>query len=245
MKGEKPQFFCVDEFLRSLVAGALLPTPSVVPPVSMTPVVPPAALPAQGTVPQVAAKKDLFDDEPDERKVIPVPLEREWTFWYDNYATVATRGGIIASEEQFMAHLFNVTEVTTVQEFWQGFNNIPTFDRFPLRCSLYFMRKGIKPLWEDPANKSGGILTLHIKRDDTQAFWRELLLAVIGEQFTQYMEANTNINGVSVSIRAETIVRVWLSSCEKSPLMLYNAVRLLVPKVDVGNYLFAPNSKPK
>ncbi|KAG0249018.1 hypothetical protein BG011_009665, partial [Mortierella polycephala] len=56
-------------------------------------------------------------------------------------------------------------------------------ERLTLRCSLHFIHKGVKPLWEDPKNEHGGAWNFRTAKGDTAFVWRELLMALIGEQF--------------------------------------------------------------
>jgi len=63
------------------------------------------------------------------------------------------------------------------------YNNITGPERLALRCSLHFIHKGVKPLWEDPKNEHGGAWNFRTAKADTALVWRELLMALIGEQF--------------------------------------------------------------
>ena len=44
---------------------------------------------------------------------------------------------------------------------------------------IYFFKKGIKPLWEDPKNKEGGSFFLHIKKTFSNIIWENLLISII------------------------------------------------------------------
>ena len=63
------------------------------------------------------------------------------------------------------------------------YNNTAGPEKLALRCSLHFMHKGVKPLWEDPQNERGGAWNFRIAKASTPVVWRELLMALIGEQF--------------------------------------------------------------
>ena len=52
-------------------------------------------------------------------------------------------------------------------------------------------------MWEDEANLIGGRWTLKMEKHFTNKLWEDLILAMIGEQFTHENE----INGVVLSIR--------------------------------------------
>ena len=56
---------------------------------------------------------------------------------------------------------------------------------------------GIKPMWEDEANLHGGRWTLRVAKGYANKLWEDLILAFIGEQFTDENE----ICGIIVSVR--------------------------------------------
>ena len=50
-----------------------------------------------------------------------------------------------------------------VEHFWRVFNNIKPPSMLEIGTNYHFFRKGIQPLWEDPANKKGGKWVLSVK----------------------------------------------------------------------------------
>jgi len=75
-----------------------------------------------------------------------------------------------------------------VQSFWSYYNLLRFPSHFKDNCTLQFFKNGIKPMWEDPSNKTGGKWTLSYKRvanvsDHTISLdrhWDELVLAMVG-----------------------------------------------------------------
>lgn len=68
-------------------------------------------------------------------------------------------------------------------------------------------------MWEDEANKNGARWILRIRKGAASAFWEELLMAMIGEQF----DVTDEICGIAVSVRnTEDIFSVWVRSTDKS-----------------------------
>jgi translation initiation factor 4E len=66
-------------------------------------------------------------------------------------------------------------------------------------------------MWEDEGNKSGGKISVKLKKDYTTIIWEEIVLAMIGG----VLPANVKdeINGVVVSIRKEyNILQVWFKN---------------------------------
>ncbi|KAF9943074.1 Eukaryotic translation initiation factor 4E type 3 [Mortierella antarctica] len=134
---------------------------------------------------------------------VPIPLRNEWVFWHDKFVANATPA-------EYTENLKEIADVKTVQSFWSVYNNITGPERLTLRCSLHFIHKGVKPLWEDPKNEHGGAWNFRTAKGDTAFVWRELLMALIGEQFEDTISKDDQIFGLSVSARWNSdIFQIW------------------------------------
>lgn len=68
-------------------------------------------------------------------------------------------------------------------------------------------------MWEDELCKDGGRWSLRVPKTHTNKCWEDLLLAMVGEQFTSEGE----VNGVAVSVKPNNdIVSIWNKSGKDS-----------------------------
>ncbi|KAI9321223.1 translation initiation factor eIF 4e-like domain-containing protein [Dichotomocladium elegans] len=137
------------------------------------------------------------------RQVGEISLQSEWTFWYDRYVPNLP-------PTEYEANLQVISTVGTVQKFWSVYNNIDGPDRLGFRSNLHFMRKGIKPIWEDPQNEHGGSYNFKISKAQSSLFWRDLLVLLIGEKVEEWL--GDTVCGVSVSSRSQCDnYQVWVA----------------------------------
>ncbi|OAQ35632.1 P-loop containing nucleoside triphosphate hydrolase protein [Linnemannia elongata AG-77] len=152
-----------------------------------------------------------------------IPLKRKWTFWHDKFVANATPAS-------YTENLKTVAEADTVQSFWSVYNNTAGPEKLALRCSLHFMHKGVKPLWEDPQNERGGAWNFRIAKASTPVVWRELLMALVGEQFEDTIAPGDEIFGLSVSARWNSdIFQIWNmdSSLKESSAVMDKVIAIL------------------
>ena len=63
-------------------------------------------------------------------------------------------------------------------------------------------------MWEDEGNKSGGKISIKLKKDYTTIIWEEIILALIGGVLPNNVKEE--ISGVVVSVRKEfNLLQVW------------------------------------
>ncbi|XP_034255163.1 eukaryotic translation initiation factor 4E type 3-like isoform X1 [Thrips palmi] len=139
-----------------------------------------------------------------------------------------------SSAAEFQANLKKIYTVRSAQGFWAVYNNIPGADEIQVRYSYHLMREDRKPLWEEPYNRRGGTWRIKCQKRDTTKVWREMLVAAIGEQFSDALADGDEICGVTVSVRdREDLVQIWNINAdlsEKSTVI--SRVHRLLPDVD-------------
>ena len=100
----------------------------------------------------------------------------------------------------------------TVEEAVALFETIPTV--MVKNCMLFLMRKGIKPMWEDPKNREGGCFSYKIKNNQIEEIWKHVSYMLVGETLSS--KAKSRINGVTVSPKKNfCVLKVWMETCEE------------------------------
>lgn len=128
-------------------------------------------------------------------------LEHEWNAWYDH----STPG---RSAKDYDKGLFTLCTVKSVEDFWGCYNNMPGLHELDAKCGFHFMRKGVRPVWEDTSNRDGGIWKLRIKKEDGCQVWKELLMSLVGDIYKD--SVGVDLNGVSISNKqSEYILTIW------------------------------------
>eukprot|EP01113_Clastostelium_recurvatum_P023658 TRINITY_DN281_c0_g1_i3.p1 TRINITY_DN281_c0_g1~~TRINITY_DN281_c0_g1_i3.p1 ORF type:complete len:705 (-),score=199.83 TRINITY_DN281_c0_g1_i3:116-2230(-) len=145
-------------------------------------------------------------------------LPSSWAWWYDD----APPKGISQSSYE-----------NIIKPILEPFNTIPAFLRFwahlsdisilPHYSNLRLFRDGVKPLWEDPNNKSGGKWVIHIPFGDAPPgpssssippsligeitrVWYKLVLLTITDRLP-YVD---DVCGIVIRVRPEEVVlQVW------------------------------------
>ncbi|EFC39192.1 predicted protein [Naegleria gruberi] len=121
----------------------------------------------------------------------------------------------------------NVGDFSTVEQFWALYTHMKRPYELKVSMDYHLFKQGIKPMWEDDKNKTGGRLMLRCKSGYSARIWEDLLLAFIGQQFK-----NTNdVNGVVISIRENhDIISIWNADGEKEEIqeaLKQDAMKLL------------------
>lgn len=171
------------------------------------------------------------------------PLNDPWTLYIDHITTDTQQ-----SVEDYTSNLSKIYKITTIETFWQVFNNIPVPRQLPTNYSFHLMRGDRRPVWEDPQNQNAGYWKLKCQKSKGNMVWHELVLAAIGEQFSEWgsnkpvevsgqdgiIKYETDqIVGISVSIRErDDHFMVWNSNykCTEKSTVVEDIKNNLLPK---------------
>jgi len=138
---------------------------------------------------------------------MPVPTEEEhelqsgYVLWFSHRP-----GGRTLNSQPYDQNLKVIGAFKTVEQFWAIYGHIAKPSDLAVHSDYHLFKHGIKPLWEDDANKAGGKWIVRLKKGLASRCWEDLILAILGEQF----KVGEEICGAVASIRfQEDIISVW------------------------------------
>eukprot|EP01016_Furgasonia_blochmanni_P042965 TRINITY_DN5770_c0_g1_i1.p1 TRINITY_DN5770_c0_g1~~TRINITY_DN5770_c0_g1_i1.p1 ORF type:complete len:258 (+),score=52.02 TRINITY_DN5770_c0_g1_i1:157-930(+) len=132
-------------------------------------------------------------------------LMRGFTFWF----SVFKQGKTKLRSGEYEETIRRVGSFDTIEDFWMYYQHIRRPDTLPSGVEFYLFQEGIRPMWEDEANRNGGKFVLRIQKTYANRFWEDLILSFIGEQ----SEDNDDICGLILSVRNnEIVISVWTKS---------------------------------
>lgn len=80
-------------------------------------------------------------------------------------------------------------------------------------CMLFFMRDGVKPIWEDPRNSKGGCFSYKVHNKDVYRGWKNLCYALAGESVSTNKSFLKTITGATISPKKNfCIIKIWVES---------------------------------
>ncbi|KAJ5104673.1 Eukaryotic translation initiation factor [Penicillium alfredii] len=126
------------------------------------------------------------------------PLKSTWIVWYrpptPKYSDYEKSTAPLAS-------------IFSVESFWAVYSHLKRPSLLPTVSDYHIFKKGIRPVWEDEANKRGGKWIVRLKKGVADRYWEDLLLAMVGDQFA---EAGDEVCGAVLSVRGgEDVLSVW------------------------------------
>ncbi|CAH0407935.1 unnamed protein product [Chilo suppressalis] len=138
--------------------------------------------------------------------LIKHPLQNAWSLWfYDN-----------DRNKTWEENLIELTTFDTVEDFWRLYHHIKLPSELRQGHDYAVFKQGIRPMWEDDANKMGGRWLINLDRkqrnSDLDRFWLDVVLLLIGENF----EHSEEICGAVVNVRPKTDkIGIWTADTSK------------------------------
>jgi translation initiation factor 4E len=126
------------------------------------------------------------------------PLRNTWNLFYRPPANKFS---------DYEKSTLKLASISSVESFWTIYSHLKRPSLLPTVSDYHIFKDGIRPVWEDEANKKGGKWIVRLKKGVADRYWEDLLLAIIGDQF---MEAGEEVCGAVLSVRSgEDVLSVW------------------------------------
>lgn len=156
------------------------------------------------------------------------PLHNTWVLWYyDN-----------DRKKSWTENLKEITSFATVEDFWSLYNHIKAASELKPGSDYCLFKKGIRPMWEDDANKLGGRWLISLEKRqreiDLDNCWLEVMLCMIGESFEDNAD---EVNGATVNVRPKVDkIGLWTADADKSKADVTMAIgRKIKDRLNLGN----------
>lgn len=110
------------------------------------------------------------------------------------------------TDRRYAENLKLIGRFGSVEQFWSLYSHLVRPSELMAYSDFHLFKHGIKPMWEDSANKYGGKWAVTLRKGSVDRCWENLVLAMLGEQFM----VGEEICGAVVSIRyQEDKICVW------------------------------------
>nr|XP_004226229.1 eukaryotic translation initiation factor 4E type 2 [Ciona intestinalis] len=136
------------------------------------------------------------------------PLQYTYCFWYSKKPP-----GRNQDASSFEKNMKIIGTFRSVEQFWRIYSHMIRANDLTGHSDVHVFKGGIKPLWEDKANRLGGKWIVRLRKGLVARCWENLILAMLGEQFM----VGDEVCGAVVSIRfQEDIISIWNRSANES-----------------------------
>ncbi|KAI9136321.1 translation initiation factor eIF 4e-like domain-containing protein [Paraphysoderma sedebokerense] len=136
------------------------------------------------------------------------PLRFSWVCWF----MYRKQGEKIDKYEE---NIKKVASFSSIEDFWAVYSHLARPHQLPSISDYHLFKQGVRPVWEDDANINGGKWIVRLKKGLASRYWEDLILAVIGDQFSD------DICGIVLSIRnSEDILSLWNQDASQGTLNL-------------------------
>ena len=117
----------------------------------------------------------------------------------------------IKTDYNFEEQIKPTVHVESMRDFCNLFVSLRKPKDIHSGADIYFFKKGVKPMWEDPANKGGGKFFLHIKKSFATKLWENLLFSLVSEEIPEMKM----VNGIILKMhRLEVVFYIWTRQIE-------------------------------
>jgi hypothetical protein len=97
-----------------------------------------------------------------------------------------------------------VETIGDIAKVYASFQNNVTAGMF------FLMRKGILPMWEDPANAKGGFWSFKVSKRSSNETWLKLTAAFVGNTLLRDPSKANELTGISASPKiSNCVMKIW------------------------------------
>lgn len=120
--------------------------------------------------------------------------------------------------------------VSTAEETIAVTETLP--DILVKNCMLFWMRDGIKPIWEDPKNRNGGCFSYKVVNAKVYEVWRELSYVLVGDTISKQQSFVSGVTGITISPKKNfCIIKIWMTNCaNQNPSIVSPEVKGIGPQ---------------
>ncbi|XP_042215628.1 eukaryotic translation initiation factor 4E type 2-like isoform X4 [Homarus americanus] len=135
-------------------------------------------------------------------------LQYSYCIWFSRRAP-----GKQATTQNYDQNLQLIGRFASVEQFWGHYSHLVRPAHLTSHSDIHIFKDGIKPMWEDSANKNGGKWIVRLRKGLASRCWENMILAMLGEQFL----VGDEICGAVISVRfQEDIISVWNRTAQDS-----------------------------
>ena len=80
---------------------------------------------------------------------------------------------------KLLRHFLSSLRPIQVEQFWAYYCHLARPCELPSHCDIHLFKLGIKPMWEDDANKNGGKWMVRLKKGIASRCWENLVGGVV------------------------------------------------------------------
>ena len=143
-------------------------------------------------------------------------LNNDWTFYLHLHDT---------KEWNFESYIKILTFDTVEHAIL--LNDEITYDLIK-KSMMFLMKKNIKPMWEDEANKNGGCFSYKVLNKHIEQVWKNVFFNLIGKSIIKNKTYYSKINGITLSPKKKfCILKIWMSDCNLKDPEIFEEINYL------------------
>jgi translation initiation factor 4E len=152
-------------------------------------------------------KSQVQVDNEGKQVIENIKLQSPYTIWYKFTDENLSQNQKI-NQNEYSGMVKQLVEFSNLDDFFEHYQYLKKPDEAKTGLEISLFKNGIKPMWEEEANKVGGKVTLKLKKDMSNYIWDELVLRLIGNSYPEV--DNNEINGVMFSVKKDfNIIQIW------------------------------------